>query len=164
MAYFQSGLTTAWRHKKNKILFSTLRLCQVFLSVCHRSPAASLGDSQTTHQMIYSPCDWQRMTNYLTNGLLDCWELTRLAGSSAVVFLFFFISRQCGSLNSQRLTRQSNWFNIFFFFCFICIERQRETFRVSLCTQVVRFPPRPSVFHLFFAFCLLCQSHCAAII
>lgn len=81
------------------------------------------------------------MTNYLTNGLLDCWELTRLAGSSAVVFLFFFISRQCGGLNSQRLTRQSNWFNIFFFFCFICIERQRETFRVSLCTHVVRFPP-----------------------
>lgn len=100
MAHFHSGLTTAWRHKKNKIVFSTLRLCQVFSSFCHRSPAASLGDSQTTHQMIDLPCDWQRMTNYPTNGLLDCWELTRLAGSLAVIFLFFFISLQCGGLNS----------------------------------------------------------------
>lgn len=120
--------------QKNKIVFSTLRLCQVFLSVCHRSAAASLGDSQTTHQMIYLPCDWQRMTNYLRNGLLDCWELTRLAGSSAVVFLFFFISLQCGGLNSQRLTRQSNWFNIFFFFASFALNASVKPF-VSACVH-----------------------------
>lgn len=163
MAYFQSGLTTAWHHKKTK---SSLALSG-YVRYFYLSVTAQRHPPSVTHRLpikwftcLVTGSEWQT-TWGTVSWIAGSWPVLQ---ARRLLFFFSFSSPSNAAALIARGWHVSRTGSTFFFCCFICIERQRETFRVSLCTQVVRFPPRPSVFHLFFAFCLLCQSHCAVII
>lgn len=117
----------------------------------HISVAAHRQRPAVTHRQLikWLTClvtgsQWQT-TSPTASWIATSWLTCRLV----VCCFSFFLSLHYSGLNSRRLTCQSNWFYTFFF-CFICIRHQRETFCVTLCQQVGGFLPCLSIFHLYF--------------
>lgn len=151
MAYFQSGLTTLWRHKKTKSSLALSGYVRYFyLSVtAHRQPPS------VTHRQpikwftrLVTGSEWQ--TTWRTvSWIAGSWPVLQ---ARRLLFFFSFSSPSNAAALIARGWHISRTGSTFFFCCcFICIERQRETFCVSLCTQVGFLPaPQSSTFSLLF--------------